>query len=193
MMSIEELVKELSDGIYHGTTVENLLRIVQSGFIAPARELAEHQPNYPQSRRSNCYELGAVSCFDFGQAAADMIFDSWEMQKWVPLLLPYHANSRHDTVVLIGFARTALDLKPLRYDQIKKQLGHGGIVPHGIECCYPGRMPLATSHKILFLRIGDNRTIRQVARCMPAGICEQTVLRMVGEMQDKQFDEMADQ
>ena len=143
---IQELVAKMSNGIYHSTSIERYRDIRDEGQILPGNMVAHK--NFPQSEASNCHELGSVACFDFERADPSMVFGEDAMMKWPGVLLS-HRFSEFPTTILIGFRRTDLPLKPLYYAEIKKRLGYGGIIPYGIECCYPGRMDLALSRHLI--------------------------------------------
>jgi hypothetical protein len=145
---ISELVGEMSFGIYHATSLESYRQILKGGRILPGNQI-KHK-NFPQSRLSNCHELGGVACFDFEKADRNKLFGDDAMMKWPQVLLSYkHSDS--PTTVAIGFDRAHLPDKPLYYPEIKKKLGLGGIIPYGIECCYPEPIPLRLCRHIIIV------------------------------------------
>jgi len=143
---IQELVSIISDGIYHATSIERYRDIIDNGYILPGNRVTHK--NFPQSEVSNCHELSAIACFDFGRADASKVFGDDAMMKWPGVLLSYR-YSDYPTTILIGFVRSLLPKEPLYYAEIKKQLGFGGIIPYGIECCYPGQLSLNLASNII--------------------------------------------
>jgi hypothetical protein len=145
---ISELVDEMSIGIYHVTSLESYRQILIAGQILPGNQI-KHK-NFRQSRLSNCHELGGVACFDFEKADRNKLFGDDAMMKWPQVLLSYK-HSGPPTTVAIGFDRAHLPNKPLYYPEIKKKLGLGGIIPYGIECCYPEPVPLGLCKHIIIV------------------------------------------
>lgn len=143
---ISELVNVMSQGIYHATSIERYREILNKGEILPGNQV-EHK-NFRQSRLSNCHELGGVACFDFEKADQNKLYSDDAMMKWPMVLLSYRF-SNFPTTIAIGFDRMNLPRQPLYYPDIKKRLGLGGIIPYGIECCYPDSMKLSLAQHII--------------------------------------------
>ncbi len=145
---ISDLIAKMSFGIYHATSIERYRDIRNTGRILPGNQVSHK--NFPQSRLSNCHELGGVACFDFERADRAKLFCGDPLLNWPKVLLSYRFSD-FPTTVLIGFDRSRLPQEPLYYPEIKRRLGLGGIIPYGIECCYPDSMELRLAQQIILV------------------------------------------
>ena len=133
-MSLEALIDLLRVGVHHGTSTENYRLILSSGEIR--WNDGESSFSFPQSPLSNCYDLRAISLFDFETPSTETIFDSLSQMKWETVLF------RHRPSILLGIRRKDLPGQLIEYAEAKRRCGHGGIIPH-IEVCHIGPIPIS--------------------------------------------------
>ena len=133
-MSLESLIDTLRIGVYHATSVVNYRLIVSSGGIR--YNDGELPFSFGESRLSNCFDLNAVSLFDFETPTIETIFDTISHMKWEPVLF------RHRPAILLGIRRGDLPGKLIEYAEAKRRCGLGGIIPH-IEVCHIGTIPIS--------------------------------------------------
>jgi len=132
--NIEPLIATLREGVCHTTSVGNYRRILESSSITPrsnARGISDDHPHL-----SNCWQLGAVSLFDFELPSHGQMFDSIEFKKWSAVLF------WHKPAVIISFRRDSLPGHIIYYDEAKERLGFGGIIP-SVEICHEGGIPIS--------------------------------------------------
>ena len=121
-------------GVHHGTSIDNYRLILSSGGIQ--WNAGEFPSSFPQSSRSNCYELHAISLFDFETPSTENIFDTLSQMKWETVLFRYRP------AILLGIRREDLPGKLIQYAEAKRRCGLGGIIPH-IEVCHIGTIPIS--------------------------------------------------
>lgn len=133
-MPIEALIEALRIGVHHATSLSNYSQIISSGKI---RFNDGSLPfSFENSGRCNCFDLKAVSLFDFESPSSECIFDDITRMKWESVLF------RHNPSILLGFRRDELPGEIIYYGKAKRLCGLGGIIP-GIEICHVGDIPLA--------------------------------------------------
>jgi hypothetical protein len=134
-------------GLCHVTSIQNYRKIRDCGAIKPNDGTFESKwtPSL-----SNCFELGAISLFDFKAADLDAILA--DLEKWKSVI-----TGLSPTAVAILIDPSELPSTPLRYEEIKKRLGAGGIIPD-VEVCYPGEIALwGVAATVLLLVYGEVR------------------------------------
>jgi hypothetical protein len=133
-VSLESLIDTLRTGLHHATSVSGYQLILSSGEI---RHNDGALPfSFGESRLSNCYDLGAISFFDFETPSSETIFDSISQMKWETVLF------RHRPSILLGVRRSELPGELIDYAEAKRRCGLGGIIPH-IEVCHVSAIPLS--------------------------------------------------
>lgn len=157
---LTELVSRLSHGIHHATSIERYRNIRNTGSILPGNEIIHKTFN--QSRLSNCHELGAIAFFDFENADKSKLYSADAMMKWPQVLFSCRHSDFIFSTIVIGYDRSKLPKQPLYHPEIKKRLGLGGIIPYGIECCYPGSLDLMLAQQILII-CQWNQTVLDIA------------------------------
>ena len=133
-MNLEALIEVMRVGVHHGSSPENYRRILSSGEIR--WNDGRFSFSFPQSHLSNCYELRAISLFDFETPSAEEIFDSLSQMKRETVLF------RHRPSILLGIRRKDLPGELIEYAEAKRRCGPGGIIPH-IEVCHIGAIPIS--------------------------------------------------
>ena len=134
--TLESLIGCLRTGLHHATSVSNYRLILSSGCI---RYNHGGLPfSFGESRLSNCYDLRAVSLFDFETPSIEAIFDDISQMKWETVLFHHHPT------VLLGFRRRDLSGQLIEYAEAKRRCGFGGIIPH-IEVCHIGSIPVSAA------------------------------------------------
>lgn len=128
------------------TSVPNYRLIVSSGIIR--YNDGELPFSFEASQLSNCYDLRAVSLFDFETPSAEIIFDSLSQMKWEPVLF------RHRPAILLGFRRTDLPGQLIEYAESKQRCGPGGIIPH-MEVCHVGTIPASAAFQTVVAARSD--------------------------------------
>ncbi len=131
---IEPLIAILRTGIYHATSVSHYRSMLWSSRItsrSEARGISDDRPHL-----SNCWQLNAVSMFDFERPTHAEIYDRFEFLKWSAVLL------WHKPTILIGFHRETLPGHIVYLDEAKERLGPGGIIP-SVEICHQGAIPIS--------------------------------------------------
>jgi hypothetical protein len=126
---------ELRDGPSHVTSIRNYRQIREAGFIKPNDDTVPF--TWAQTKASCCYQLGAVSLFDFQSPSIEKIFSDEATDRW-PTVLTKH----HPTTVIMVLDRQSLQRNILSYDEIKKRADAGVIIPYGLEVGYLGEIPI---------------------------------------------------
>jgi hypothetical protein len=133
-VSLEGLIDLLRVGVHHGTSADNYRLILSSGGIR--WNDGEFPFSFGASPLSNCYDLGAISLFDFETPSPETIFDALSQMKWETVLF------RHRPAILLGIRRKDLPGQLIKYAEAKRRCGLGGIIPH-IEVCHVGTIPIS--------------------------------------------------
>ena len=145
-MTLESLVTSLRTGVHHVTNLSNYQLILSTGSI---RHNDGKLPfSFGESSLSNCYELGAISLFDFETPSTEYIFDTINQTKWETVLF------RHRPAILLGVRRSDLPGKLIEYAEAKRRRGLGGIIPH-IEVCHIGAIPLSAIFQTILATRSD--------------------------------------
>jgi len=133
-VSLEALIDLLRVGVHHGTSADNYRLILSSGGIR--RNDGEFPFSFGESPLSNCYDLRAISLFDFETPSTETIFDTLSQMKWETVLF------RHRPAILLGIRRKDLPGQLIEYAEAKRRCGLGGIIPD-IEVCHIGTIPIS--------------------------------------------------
>ncbi len=141
-------VADVRDGIYHATSIDNYRQIRECGKIKHNDGTLSSTTD--TSKLSKAVEIGGISFFDFETPDESIILNHSDgIYKWKHVLLC------RPTIVMIGFKREALPLQPRCHDELEQQLGCGGILPYGLEVCYPGDVELALAFKHVLICNGN--------------------------------------
>src|ERR1043166_2706989 len=126
------LIDTLRTGVHHATSLSGYRQIISSAAIR--HNDGSFDFSFGESRLSNCYDLSAISLFDFETPSIEFIFDTISQMKWEAVLF------RHRPVILLGIRRSDLPGQLIEYAEAKRRCGLGGIIPH-IEVCHVGEIP----------------------------------------------------
>lgn len=130
------------------TSLQGFQGITRDGVIRPNDGTSDF--SFPQSDRSNCFELGAVSLWDFQLPNELVIYDELTLEKCEIVLL------HHQPAVCIGFPRNRLAPKICYYKEIKERLGCGGIIPK-VEVCHIGEIRIDFATHLVITRLHNGR------------------------------------
>jgi hypothetical protein len=130
------------------TSLEGYQGIARCRAVFPSNEGTDF--SFTESKLSNCYELKAVSLWDFELPSPTVTFDDLLLRKCETVLL------RHQPAIFIGFARDRLMPNLKYYEEIKRVCGLGGIVP-GVEVCHVGQIRLDLAMHIVATSLQNGR------------------------------------
>jgi hypothetical protein len=142
------IIDHLRDALYHMTSLKAFQGITQYGAIRPNDGTADF--SFLQSDRSNCFDLKAVSLWDFESPGEDVIYNDLTLDKCSTVLL------HHQPAVFIGFHQDRLAPNLCYYSEIKQRLGYGGIIPR-VEVCHIGAIRLALATHVVVTRLHNDR------------------------------------
>jgi hypothetical protein len=143
------MIGQLRDALYHMTSLKGLEGITQEGRIRPNDGTRDF--SFPQSDRSNCFELKGVSLWDFELPSEEIIYDGFSLDKCETVLL------RHEPAVFIGLPRSLLAPKLCYYKEIKERIGYGGIIPYGVEVCHIGEIQIDLATHVVVTSLSNDR------------------------------------
>ena len=141
------IIDHLSGALYHMTSLQGYQGIVRDLVLRPNDGTGF---SFPESKLSNCYELKAVSLWDFELPSPTVTFDDLLLRKCESVLL------RHQPAIFIGFSRDRLMPNLKYYAEIKRVCGLGGIVP-GVEVCHVGQIRLDLAMHIVATSLQNGR------------------------------------
>jgi hypothetical protein len=133
-MSVESLIAVLRVGVHHATNLSKARQIRASGVIRNNDGTLES--SYEQSSLSNCFNLKAISLFDFETPSDEIIYDRINRIKWEDVLF------RHRPAIIFGIRRNNLPGELIEYAEAKRRCGLGGIIP-STEVCHIGAIPIS--------------------------------------------------
>ena len=148
---IKPLIDLLRTGVYHATSFDNYRRILTSGQITPRSGYEGMSCDRPHL--ANCWEMSAVSLFDFELPPLNRIFDRIEFAKWSGLLV------RSGATVFIGFRREQLPGHIVYFEEAKQRCGLGGIIP-SVEICHEGPIPVALAFQCVVVSATPDISLR---------------------------------
>lgn len=144
----DELIEIVRDGLWHSTTAEGFIGIVESGKILPSS--AEREPfSYPQTENSYALLKGYVAVFDFYAATDEQIRGHYD-GKWDGFF-PLKQFS-----IALELDRAQLRERLIPNSQAKEEVGYKKMWIPFVEAWHPIPIPLKAISGALVLGWGED-------------------------------------
>lgn len=144
----DELLEIVHDGLWHSTTTEGFIGIVESGMILPSS--TENQPfSYSQTENSYALLKGYVAVFDFYAATYKQIREHYN-GKWSSFF------PLDELTIALKLDRDQLKSRLIPNSQAKKEVGCKKMWIPFVEAWHPIPIPLKAVSGALILGRGKN-------------------------------------
>lgn len=144
----DELIEIVRDGLWHSTTTEGFIGIVESGKILPSS--TENKPfSYPQTENSYALLKRYVAVFDFYAATDEQMHEHYH-GKWssfFPLKGP---------TIALKLDRDQLKDRLIPNSTAEEEVGIKKMLIPFVEAWYPVPIPLKAVSGALLLRRGED-------------------------------------